>query len=110
MCSSPFRSASRLTRACCHADLEIAIQWGFITLFVVAFPLAPAIALVASYVELRIDTFKVLHLTTRPMPEGAQGTLLLTGLHMPARNTLPQKVHTRARFMPCRHWRVAAFL
>lgn len=39
---------------------ELAVQFGYITLFVVAFPLAPFLALANNYVEFRSDAFKLL--------------------------------------------------
>ena len=39
--------------------LELAIQYGFITLFVGAFPLAPLFALVNNALEIRLDAIKV---------------------------------------------------
>lgn len=58
---------------------EMAIQYGYITLFVVAFPIAPALALVSNYVELRVDAKKLLTRCCRPTPAGAEdlGTWLI---------------------------------
>ena len=39
--------------------LELAIQYGFITLFVAAFPLAPLFALLNNAWEIRLDAIKV---------------------------------------------------
>ena len=39
--------------------LELAIQYGFITLFVAAFPLAPLFALLNNIFEIRLDARKV---------------------------------------------------
>ena len=39
--------------------LELAIQYGFITLFVSAFPLAPLCALINNLFEIRLDARKV---------------------------------------------------
>ena len=39
--------------------LELAIQYGFITLFVAAFPLAPLFALINNIFEIRLDARKV---------------------------------------------------
>lgn len=50
---------------------ELIIQYGFVTLFVVAFPLAPFLALVNNVFETRIDAFKVCQQTRRPEPRGA---------------------------------------
>ena len=48
------------------------IQYGFITLFVVAFPLGPLFALMNNLFEIRIDAFKVLTQLKRPLPKKAQ--------------------------------------
>ena len=40
--------------------LELAIQYGFITLFVAAFPLAPLFALINNVLEIRLDATKVI--------------------------------------------------
>ena len=50
----------------------IAIQYGYITLFVVAFPLGPLLALVNNYVINYANAYKVLILRTRPIPFGAE--------------------------------------
>ncbi len=44
----------------------------YTTLFVVAFPLAPLLALISNFVEIRVDAYKVLHGSLRPIPRGAQ--------------------------------------
>ncbi|CAM9118497.1 unnamed protein product [Ectocarpus sp. 13 AM-2016] len=51
---------------------ELAVQFGYITLFVVAFPLAPLLALANNYVEARSDAFKLLTQMQRPVPRGAE--------------------------------------
>ena len=53
------------------------IQFGYASLFVVAFPLAPLLALINNYFEIRVDSFKLLTNAQRPIPRGAQdmGTL-----------------------------------
>lgn len=51
---------------------ELAVQFGYITLFVVAFPLAPLLALANNYVETRSDAFKLLTQMQRPVPRGAE--------------------------------------
>ena len=48
------------------------IQFGFITLFVVAFPLGPLFALFNNIMEIRIDGFKFLTQLRRPLPKRAQ--------------------------------------
>mmetsp|Transcript_11500 Transcript_11500/g.34626 ORF Transcript_11500/g.34626 Transcript_11500/m.34626 type:complete len:837 (-) Transcript_11500:25-2535(-) len=49
---------------------EIVIQFGYTTLFAVAFPLAPLFAYVNSFVGLRTDAFKICHNMRRPWPTG----------------------------------------
>lgn len=51
---------------------ELAVQFGYVTLFVVAFPLAPVLALLNNYVETRSDAFKMLSQLRRPVPRGAE--------------------------------------
>ena len=53
--------------------LEMVIQWGYVTMFVVAFPLAPAVALLNNVMELRIDANKLCTLTRRPRPRKVAG-------------------------------------
>jgi len=52
--------------------LEMAIQFGYVTLFVAAFPLAPFLAFVNNVLEVRVDSFKVCHLSRRTHNMGAQ--------------------------------------
>ena len=40
--------------------------------FVVAFPLAPLIGVVYLAIEVKVDSFKLLHNSARPVPRGAQ--------------------------------------
>lgn len=51
---------------------EMIIQFGYVTLFVVAFPLAPALALLNNFFEIKIDAHKLINATRRPDPRGAQ--------------------------------------
>lgn len=48
------------------------IQFGFVTLFVASFPLAPALALVNNLFEIRVDAWKILTQFRRIVPEKAQ--------------------------------------
>ena len=48
---------------------EIIIQYGFLVLFGLAFPLAAVINLVNNVLEFRTDTFKILALGRRPRVE-----------------------------------------
>ncbi|XP_034936380.1 anoctamin-5-like isoform X2 [Chelonus insularis] len=52
--------------------LEMVIQFGFITLFVVAFPLAPLFALANNVLEMRLDATKFLRHYRRPVPRRAR--------------------------------------
>jgi anoctamin-10/anoctamin-7 len=57
----------------CFDDFsEMAIQFGFVTLFVTSFPLAPVLALLNNYIEVRVDAYKLLNECRRPEPKGAQ--------------------------------------
>ncbi|KAF2357771.1 Anoctamin [Trinorchestia longiramus] len=49
--------------------LEMVIQYGFVTLFVAAFPLAPFFALLNNIFEIRLDAYKYLAKCRRPRPE-----------------------------------------
>merc|ERR1719231_968107 len=51
---------------------EMVQQFGFATLFVTCFPLAPVLALANNYLEIRIDGFKLCKGTRRPQPKGAE--------------------------------------
>lgn len=51
---------------------ELAIQFGYLTLFVVAFPAAPFLAFISNVVEVKVDAHKVLHFQQRPIPTGAE--------------------------------------
>lgn len=48
------------------------IQFGFVTLFVASFPLAPVLALVNNLFEIRVDAWKITTQFRRVMPEKAQ--------------------------------------
>uniref|UniRef100_A0A671PV22 Anoctamin n=1 Tax=Sinocyclocheilus anshuiensis TaxID=1608454 RepID=A0A671PV22_9TELE len=52
--------------------LEIVLQFGFITIFVAAFPLAPLFALLNNWVEVRLDACKFVCEYRRPVAERAQ--------------------------------------
>ncbi|XP_027136752.1 anoctamin-7 [Larimichthys crocea] len=53
--------------------LEMVIQFGFITIFVAACPLAPLFALINNWVEIRLDAQKFVSEYRRPVVERAQG-------------------------------------
>ncbi len=48
--------------------IEMIIQLGYITLFASAYPLAPFVAIIANFIELRLDAFKLTYVTMRPRP------------------------------------------
>lgn len=50
----------------------LVIQFGFITIFVAAFPLAPFFALANNIFEIRIDSNKLICETRRPIADRAQ--------------------------------------
>ncbi|XP_055953568.1 anoctamin-7-like [Argiope bruennichi] len=52
--------------------LEMVLQFGFITIFVAAFPLAPLFALLNNWVEIRLDAQKFVCETRRVVAERAQ--------------------------------------
>ncbi|CAH1775497.1 unnamed protein product [Owenia fusiformis] len=52
--------------------LEMVLQFGFITIFVAAFPLAPLFALLNNWIEIRLDAAKFVTENRRPVAERAQ--------------------------------------
>ncbi|XP_008399158.1 anoctamin-6 [Poecilia reticulata] len=52
--------------------LEMVIQFGFVTLFVASFPLAPFLALVNNIIEIRVDAWKMTTQFRRILPEKAR--------------------------------------
>ncbi|XP_066543205.1 anoctamin-6 [Amia ocellicauda] len=52
--------------------LEMVIQFGFVTLFVASFPLAPLLALLNNVFEIRVDAWKITTQFRRVVPEKAQ--------------------------------------
>jgi hypothetical protein len=51
---------------------EMVIQFGFINLFVVAFPLTPLLALLNNIAEVHVDSVKLCFMHRRPFPEPAK--------------------------------------
>jgi anoctamin-10/anoctamin-7 len=58
---------------------EMAIQFGYTTMFVAAFPLATVLSFINNYVEIRVDGWKLCHLCRRPEPRSCEdiGTWLV---------------------------------
>jgi hypothetical protein len=54
------------------AYMTLARQFGYMVLFVVAFPAAPVLAYVSNYAQIRMDAFKFLNTYQRILPGGAQ--------------------------------------
>uniref|UniRef100_A0A8D0CD79 Anoctamin n=1 Tax=Salvator merianae TaxID=96440 RepID=A0A8D0CD79_SALMN len=52
--------------------LEMVIQFGFVTLFVASFPLAPILALINNLLEIRVDAWKITTQFRRMVPQKAQ--------------------------------------
>merc|ERR1711865_1099413 len=52
---------------------ELLVQYGYVTFFVVTFPVAPLLAFLSNILEKRIDSYKLLHILQRPVPYGAAG-------------------------------------
>ncbi|KAM7350236.1 anoctamin-1 isoform 4-T6 [Cochliomyia hominivorax] len=52
--------------------LEMVLQYGFITLFGLAFPLAPLLALINNVIEVRLDAIKMLKFIRRPVAQRAR--------------------------------------
>ena len=56
-----------------HCFLSFTVlQFGFITIFVAAFPLAPLFALLNNWIEIRLDAHKFVCETRRPVAERCQ--------------------------------------
>lgn len=52
--------------------MELAVLFGYITLFAVAFPLSSLLAFIICISEIQVDKYKLLHLVRRPQPMGAK--------------------------------------
>jgi hypothetical protein len=52
--------------------LELAIQFGYATIFTVAFPMAPLMAFINNYFQIRFDVYKISQTCRRPEPRGAE--------------------------------------
>lgn len=70
--TNDFKLLSWSKRGLFDEYLEMIIQYGFVTLFVVAFPLAPIFALLNNLLEMRLDAKKFLKYYRRPIPMRAK--------------------------------------
>lgn len=52
---------------------EQVIQFGFTTMFVVAFPFAPLLSYLNNYFEIRLDAYRLLNESRRPRPQNVNG-------------------------------------
>lgn len=52
--------------------MEMGIQYGYVALFCVAFPMLPLLALIEIVLEIRVDALKLCLLTKRPNPNRAE--------------------------------------
>uniref|UniRef100_A0A1A8K498 Anoctamin n=1 Tax=Nothobranchius kuhntae TaxID=321403 RepID=A0A1A8K498_NOTKU len=52
--------------------LKMILQFGFTTIFVAAFPLAPLLALINNIIEIRLDAYKFVTQWRRPLPSQAK--------------------------------------
>ena len=50
----------------------MAVQFGYVTLFVAAFPLAPVLAYASNFIEIRSDGYQLLYMTRRVLPKDAE--------------------------------------
>lgn len=62
--------------------LEMILQYGFVTIFVTAFPLAPLFALINNMLEMRLDAKKFIKYFRRPVPQRVRDI----GVWMPLMN------------------------
>lgn len=72
---------------------ELAIQFGYVVLFVLALPLVPLLALGNNVLETRVDSLKIMELLRRTLPRGAadigswSGVFIVMGIIAIATNT-----------------------
>jgi len=55
-----------------YCDVTPVIQFGFVTLFVTSFPLAPLFALINNLFETRLDAYRMIKMFQRPTAMKAQ--------------------------------------
>jgi hypothetical protein len=52
---------------------ELIVQFGYVTLFVMALPLTPLLALINNIVEMKVDAINLVRQSQRPNPDGSYG-------------------------------------
>jgi len=52
---------------------EMAIQFGYVTMFVIALPITPLFSLINNVIELKVDGYKMVNEAQRPNPNGSSG-------------------------------------
>ncbi|XP_076971341.1 anoctamin-9 isoform X2 [Tamandua tetradactyla] len=97
--------------------MEMMIQYGFTTIFVAAFPLAPLLALLSNLVEIRLDAIKMLRLQRRLVPRKAKDigtwlqlleaigvlTVITNGAVIAFTSEFIPRVVYKYRYGPCQH-------
>uniref|UniRef100_A0A673THP8 Anoctamin n=1 Tax=Suricata suricatta TaxID=37032 RepID=A0A673THP8_SURSU len=97
--------------------MEMMIQYGFTTIFVAAFPLAPLLALFSNLVEIRLDAIKMVRLQQRLVPRKAKdiGTwlqvleiigvlaVIANGMVIAFTSEFIPRVVYKYHYGPCRH-------
>ena len=56
-----------------NEQLEITLQFGWIMLFSAVFPLGSTVAMINNTLEMRSDTYKLTHVSQRPVPTVSNG-------------------------------------
>jgi len=52
---------------------EMIIQFGYVTMFVIALPITPLLAFINNVIELKVDGYKIVKESQRPHPNGSHG-------------------------------------
>ncbi len=65
---------------CLQDYAGLVIQFGYTVLFVAAFPLAPTIAFVSGFIQIRIDGWKLCQAFRRPQPKIAEDIGMWQGM------------------------------
>lgn len=53
--------------------IEMIVQYGYVILFSIGFPMAPVLAMLNNIFEVQVDKYKLMKLTKRPIPLSANG-------------------------------------